>query len=396
MSNRSLSQFCVILVQYCLIHLVAVSASAQTVESLPLSPGQNIDGLFIDSTGTLFGAGTFSGSAVFEIGSGGEVSTFASGFDGPILMTKSVVDGNYYVTNFNGASVSRVTPSGEVSTFASVKAGPSGIVSDKDGNLYISHYGTGNGTGNSITKITPDGTVSDFAVGGTINVPVAITIDDEGTIYTGNLFDGRITQITSDGEQSLFSQVAAVPPFAIGHLIWIKGKMYGAHVGEHRIYEFDSDGNATVLAGTGEMGQADGPASMATFSGPNGIAASITGDTLYVAQAFGQTQSIRMIILATATSIDDEGQVPYESRLVSSYPNPSASTITLEFELDQPAFAQLEVYNVQGQRITTLVQHTLSSGVHRLQWDAENVVPGVYYYRMQVNGRVDVGKMIRL
>ena len=68
----------------------------------------------------------------------------------------------------------------------------------------------------------------------------------------------------------------------------------------------------------------------------------------------------------------------------------------MEFELDQPAFAQLEVYNVQGQRITTLVQHTLSSGVHRLQWDAENVVPGVYYYRMQVNGRVDVGKMIRL
>ena len=61
------------------------------------------------------------------------------------------------------------------------------------------------------------------------------------------------------------------------------------------------------------MGQADGPASMATFSGPNGIAASITGDTLYVAQAFGQTQSIRMIILATATSIDDEGRVPMKA-----------------------------------------------------------------------------------
>ena len=395
MSIRSLSRCCFILIQYCLIQFVAVSASAQTVESLPLSPGQNIDGLFVDSTGTLYGAGTFAGSAVFEIGSGGEVSTFASGFDGPILMTKSV-DGNYYVTNFNGNTVSRVTPTGEVSSFASVKAGPSGIVSDKDGNLYISHYGTGNGTGNSITKITPDGMVSDFAVGGTISVPVAITIDDEGTIYTGNLIDGRITRITSEGEQSLFSQVATAPPFAIGHLIWVKGKMYGAHIGEHRIYEFDSEGNATVLAGTGEMGQADGPASMATFNSPNGIAASITGDTLYVAQAFGQTQSIRMIILATATSIDDEGQMPYESRLVSSYPNPSASTITLEFELDQPAFAQLEVYNVQGQRITTLVQSTMSSGVHRLQWDTENVVPGVYYYRMQVNDRVDVGKMIRL
>jgi len=395
MSIRSLSHFCMILIQYCLIQCVAVNASGQTVESLPLSPGQNIDGLFVDSTGTLFGAGTFSGSAVFEIGSGGEVSTFASGFDGPILMTKSV-DGNYYVTNFNGNTVSRVTAAGEVSSFASVKAGPSGIVSDKDGNLYISHYGTGNGTGNSITKVTPDGMVSDFAVGGTISVPVAIAIDDEGTIYTGNLIDGRITRITPEGEQSLFSQVATAPPFAIGHLIWVKDRLYGAHIGEHRIYEFDSEGNATVLAGTGEMGQADGPASTATFSSPNGIAASLSGDTLYVAQAFGQTQAIRMIILATATGVDDDGQVPYESRLVSSYPNPSASTITLEFELDQPAFAQLEVFNVQGQRITTLVQSTMSSGVHRLQWDTENVVPGVYYYRMQVNDRVDVGKMIRL
>ena len=311
-------------------------------------------------------------------------------------MTKSV-DGNYYVTNFNAGSVSRVTPSGDVSTFASVKAGPSGIVSDKDGNLYISHYGTGNGTGNSVTKVAPDGTVSDFAVGGTINVPVAIAIDDEGTIYTANLFDGRITQITSDGVASLFSQVAAIPPFAIGHLVWANGTLYGTHVGEHRIYTFDDEGNASVLAGTGAMGEADGPADMATFSNPNGLAASVTGDTLYVAQAFGQTPAIRMIILSsTATAIQDEFQAPYESRLVSSYPNPSFSSITLEFELDQSAFTQLEVYDVQGQLVATLANNTMPSGTHKIQWDAPNVAPGVYFYRLQVNDRLDIGKMIRL
>lgn len=371
------------------------SVVAQTVESLSLSPARSIDGLFVDSTGTLFASGTFSGSSVFEISEGGETSTFAAGLNGPIQMTRSVVNGNYYVTNFNNGTVSEVTPSGDVSTFASVKSGPSGIVSDKEGNLYISHYGTGNGTGNSVTKITPDGTASDFASGGTINVPVATAIDDEGNLYVSNLFDGRLTKITPEGEQSLFSQVSTTPPFAIGHLIWANGMLYGSHVGEHRIYTFDAEGNASVLAGTGEMGSADGPADMATFSNPNGITASVTGDTLFVAGGFGQTRSIRMVILATATGVDSEA-TPTKTIQVSSYPNPSSSDVTLEFELDQPAFTQLIVYNVQGQRITTLVQHTMPSGVHRLMWDTQNVVPGVYYYKIQVNDRVDVGKMVRL
>lgn len=378
-----------------LFTLVSGSVFGQTVESLSISPARSIDGLFVDSTGTLFASGTFSGSSVFEISGGGESSTFASGISGPIQMTRSVVNGNYYVTNFNTGSVSEITPSGEVSSFASVKAGPSGIVSDKDGNLYISHYGTGNGTGNSVTKITPDGTTSDFASGGTINVPVATAIDEEGNLYVANLIDGRLTKITPEGEQSLFSQVSRTPPFAIGHLVWANGTLYGTHVGEHRVYAFDAEGNATVLAGTGDMGNADGPADMATFSSPNGLAASVTGDTLYVAQAFGQTSTIRMIILATATSID-RPEAPYGSIEVSSYPNPSASDFTLEFELDQPAFTQLVVYNIQGQQIKTLVKNTMPSGVHRLLWDTQDVVPGVYYYKIQVRDRVSVGKMVRL
>ena len=370
-------------------------AGAQTVESFTLSPSRNVDGLFVDATGALFASGTFSGTDVFAITDDGNTDVFATGLNGPIQMTRSAVNGNYYVTNFNAGSVSEVTPSGDVRAFASVKPGPSGIVSDEDGNLYISHYGVGNGTGNSITKITPDGTVSDFASGGTINVPVAIAIDGEGMIYTANLIDGRITKITPEGDQSLFSEVAMANPFAIGHLVWANGMLYGTHIGEHRLYAFDADGNASVLAGTGEMGQDDGPANRATFSSPNGLAASVTGDTLYVAQTFAQTQAIRLVILATATSIDKER--PYHgTKVVSSYPNPSSSQFTLEFELNQASFTQLDVYNVRGQLITTLVRQTMPPGVHYVKWNAANAAPGVYFYRLRANYSMDTGKMVRL
>ena len=363
-----------------LIFNTAKSGFAQTVETIELQPARAIDGLYIDDAGALHGAGTFQGANIFQIGSDGATAAIASGLSGPIQTTRST-DGNLYVTNFNAGSVSRVMPDGTITAFASVKDGPSGIVSDQDGNLYISHYGTGNGTGDSITKIAPNGTVTDFASGGTINVPVGLAIDDESNLYAANLLDGRITKITSAGEQSLFAQVPLASPFTIGHLVWANGRLYGTHVGQHQIYAIEQD-SAFVYAGSGTAGREDGPAAVASFASPNGLAASLTGDTLYVAEAFGFTSRLRMIIAATATHVEKPVEQGDASQLFQNFPNPFQDETTIQFYLEETEHVALDVFDILGRHVETLTSGSFASGKHTVVWEAKDVAPGIYVYQL--------------
>ncbi len=53
---------------------------------------------------------------------------------------------------------------------------------------------------------------------------------------------------------------------------------------------------------------------------------------------------------------------------------------------------QLEIYNLRGQLVETLVNETQNPGFYSVTWDAENVASGVYYYRISVetNGRLSL------
>ena len=68
------------------------------------------------------------------------VSTFASGFNGPVGLAFDAA-GNLYVANYGNSTVSEVTPAGLVSTFASGFEQPYGLAFDAAGNLYVANYG---------------------------------------------------------------------------------------------------------------------------------------------------------------------------------------------------------------------------------------------------------------
>ena len=77
------------------------------------------------------------------------------------------------------------------------------------------------------------------------------------------------------------TKVATVPGDSNGHLAWANGRFYVASYRGHRIYEVGLDGAVCPLAGTGEKGNADGPAASATFFRPNGMAITGDSDALY-------------------------------------------------------------------------------------------------------------------
>jgi hypothetical protein len=90
--------------------------------------------------------------------------------------------------------------------------------------------------------------------------------------------------------------------------------------------------------------------------------------------------------------------VPDGFRLYDNYPNPFNPTTTIAYELPVAAEVTLEVYNLLGQVVTTLVDQRQDAGHHEVIWDGTNnagkpVSSGVYLYRISTDGFTQTRKM---
>ncbi len=79
---------------------------------------------------------------------------------------------------------------------------------------------------------------------------------------------------------------------------------------------------------------------------------------------------------------------------LSNHPNPFNPKTTISFTLPQAMKVTLDVYNVLGQKVATLIDRQLGTGRHEATWDATGNSSGIYYYRLQAGGVVETRKMI--
>lgn len=96
-------------------------------------------------------------------------------------------------------------------------------------------------------------------------------------------------------------------------------------------------------------------------------------------------------------SIDEGAEVPAEvPALLPNFPNPFGSATTLHFTTPQPVRVRLDVFDVLGRRVETVVDQRYGRGVHQVRWNSESLSRGVYLVRMQVDGRhAGVQKVVR-
>ena len=85
------------------------------------------------------------------------------------------------------------------------------------------------------------------------------------------------------------------------------------------------------------------------------------------------------------------GPLPERFELGANYPNPFNPSTMIPYQLPAPMHVRLEVFNILGQRIATLVDGERSAGFHTTSWDAtdaagEAVGAGVYLYRLSADG----------
>jgi hypothetical protein len=71
--------------------------------------------------------------------------------------------------------------------------------------------------------------------------------------------------------------------------------------------------------------------------------------------------------------------------LSQNYPNPFNPTTTIVFQIPQKSYVTLEIYNLVGQRVETLLNSELNSGHYSVSWNAINQASGVYFCTIHAN-----------
>jgi len=88
------------------------------------------------------------------------------------------------------------------------------------------------------------------------------------------------------------------------------------------------------------------------------------------------------------TGIGDVNTVPTSYAVSQNYPNPFNPSTTIKYQLPQTSDVQLQIFNVLGQKVRTLLNSKVEAGYHEAIWDGRNdlghqVASGIYIYKFQ-------------
>ncbi|UCE24091.1 MAG: right-handed parallel beta-helix repeat-containing protein [Candidatus Zixiibacteriota bacterium] len=98
------------------------------------------------------------------------------------------------------------------------------------------------------------------------------------------------------------------------------------------------------------------------------------------------------------TGVDDDNPaaVPESYVLGQNWPNPFNPSTDIPFELPTAAHVKLEILNLLGQPVATLIDRPMEAGFHTARWEATGQPSGVYFYRIRSDSFCSCRKMVLL
>jgi len=134
----------------------------------------------------------------------------------------------------------------------------------------------------------------------------------------------------------------------------------------------------------------------------------MAGETYYIAvtavdQAGNESGFSEQMSARVLTDQEKNGGPPPQHYLLQSHPNPfqisAHKNTAITFELGEDAPVKLEIFNVLGQRLLTLVDKSLNSGAQKILWNGldaqkQTAPTGVYLYRLETSGQISTRKLV--
>jgi uncharacterized membrane protein len=195
---------------------------------------------------------------------------------------------------------------------------------------------------------------------------------------------------SSNGVDSLVFALAVV-----GNEVYVGGEFTSAGgVRANGVARFNTQTNTWSTLGTGSQNGV-------SVDGVSGgvYALAVSGNEVYVGGRFISAGGVSAICVARWNSGTSRVEqlsptAPKTFLLEQNYPNPFNPSTTIRYQLPVASEVKLEVYDVLGKKVATLVSERQAAGYYQYVWNANGLTSGVYFYRLQAGGFVETKKMM--
>lgn len=99
---------------------------------------------------------------------------------------------------------------------------------------------------------------------------------------------------------------------------------------------------------------------------------------------------------ASTTGVGNQTTTPSTYSLMQNYPNPFNPKTNIRFTIPEKTQVKLEVYNLIGQKVTTLINSELNAGQYDIEFNGSELSSGIYLYRIHAGNFTSVKKMLLL
>jgi hypothetical protein len=118
-----------------------------------------------------------------------------------------------------------------------------------------------------------------------------------------------------------------------------------------------------------------------------------SGKEIFIAK--GNTLRVFKIWESTTSIAQEESYLPQSIKLYSNFPNPFNSATTIRYSVAEESNIRLEIFNLSGQQLETLLNCRQPSGEYQVLWDASKMASGIYFYQL-TKGDISLVKKMNL
>jgi hypothetical protein len=154
---------------------------------------------------------------------------------------------------------------------------------------------------------------------------------------------------------------------------------------DYTILDINEDAIYSINPASGKMAMAAAVSMNNEF-----LRIAVNSDQFIDSRNISQAEVNGAAVILAVSGYDNSNETPSVTALKGNYPNPFNPSTEIRFSIVQGETGRLSIFNVRGEKV---MSRDFPAGEYNYTWNAENCASGIYYYRLDTQGRHYVHKM---